>query len=369
MTEAAWELLRAECPWPAAAPDVAPDLQGFFDAENISALRRAIALAPTPAPLILELGTWKGTSAHWMLSSYPEARVICVDLWRPAETYPEHGKWGWLAKEPHVYETCQHNLWSFRDRCLLVKARTIDGLALVAACGLKPDVVYIDAGHTYEAVSADVRGTLERFPDAIVLGDDFNQAPVRQAVQEVAPAFARIIADEHTVWRLVRAKTKWGDYPLEYGRLVAAGQVVFDVGAEYGTTAQYFLARGAARVFVSEIEPSHRARLHRAAVADPRLVLLPPLQTPREWEAWMARHAPSRVKMDIEGGEVHLLTCSAAAFRTPAAYALETHTPALHAALLARFAECGYRVTLTRAFASNPKVKVIYAEREADVCH
>jgi len=365
--------LCARHPWPATAPDVPEDLQGFFDAENVASLRRAFALAPTTSPLVLELGTWKGTSAHWMLSTYPGARVICVDCWTPATTYAAmKGTWDWLAKEPHVYETCQRNLWPFRDRCVLIRAQTVEGLARVAAAGLVPDLVYVDAGHSYEDVSADVRGTLERFPAArtdrtepgpVILGDDYNQAPVRMAVDEIAPQFHCLVANERSVWRLVPAKTKWGDYPLEYGRLEVAGQAVLDLGAERGTTAQYFLARGARTVFVSEIDVRCLERLGRVAAVDPRVRLLPPLLTPSDYDAWMRTYAPSRVKVDIEGAEVHLLECSEAAFRTPAAYAIETHTPALHARLLARLGRCDYQITITRQFRSNPNVQVLYAVR------
>ncbi len=360
-----WQRLADAHPWPVAVPDVPPDPQGFFDAENVASLRRALALVPTTAPLILELGTWKGKSAKWMLETYPAARVVCVDSWTPETTYADFGgKWDWLAKTPHLLETCQRNLWAVRDRCLLVKASTVHGMALVDECGLKPDLVYVDASHAYEDVCVDVRGAIHRWPDAVVLGDDYNQAPVRRAVQDVVQASASewVVADERSVWRLVRARTKWGDYGREYGALDVAGQVVLDAGAEYGTTAQYFLARGARRVLVSELEPGHRARLERAAEADARLQVLPPLSA-QNFESWMQAFAPSRVKVDTEGAEASLLEVSQQAFTTPAAYVMETHTPALHAALIQRFESCGYTVRLTREFKRNPNVKVLYAAR------
>lgn len=373
MTSESWAALQRLYPWPADPPDVPDDPQGFFDAENQRSLSRAFSLVPHTAPLVLELGTWKGKSARWMLETYPGARVICVDLWTPDVTYKDFGsKWAWLAQEPHLYETAQRNLWPFRDRSALVKARTVDGIAHVAACGAVPDVVYIDAGHTYEDVKADLAGTLQHWPAArpdrtdqgtVILGDDFNQEPVRRAVEELAPGARCVVADERSVWRLVPKVTKWGDYEHEYGLLDVRDQVVLDLGAERGSTAQYFLAEGASKVLVSERDPKHVARLHAQADTDSRIVVLRPLLKPVLYERWMAAHQPSRVKCDIEGGEEHLLTCSRVAFRTPEAYTIETHSPALHAALVARLAECGYRVTITRRFASNPNVQVLYATR------
>lgn len=358
----AWHRLQTAWPWPATRPEVPADLQGFFDAENVRCLTTALMIAPVHA-VVLELGTWKGTSAHWMLSSFPEARVVCVDLWRPDQTYPEAGKWGWLAREPHVYDTCQRNLWAFKDRCLLLRARTVDGLKRVAASGLEPDVVYIDAGHTYADVTADLSATLQDFPAALVLGDDYTFPDIRRAVHDVAPAFSQLVVDEHTMWRLVPTKTKWGNYDLEYGRLAVEGRIVLDLGAERGTTAQYFLAKGASRVYVSERDPAYRGRLARWASIEPRVRTLPPLDTPADYRDWMERIQPAAVKVDIEGAEALLLECPDEAIAMPREYAIETHSPALHAAIVARLDHCGYQVTITRRFEVNPNVIVLYAIR------
>jgi len=358
----AWRRLQAEYPWPAAMPDVLPDEQGFFDEENRQVLARAIALAPSDA-VILELGTWKGSSARWMLATFPQARVVCIDLWRPAETYPEAGKWAWLAREPHLYQTCQRNLWPFKDRCVLVRARTTEGLAFVHTRGLAPDVVYIDAGHTYPDVRADLEGTLTRFPTACILGDDYTFPEIRQAVHDVAPRFQQLVVDERSMWRLVPTKTKWGNYDLEYGRLAVAGRIVLDLGAERGTTAQYFLAKGASRVYVSELLPEFRGRLARWASVEPRVRTLPPLETPADYADWMERIRPAAVKVDIEGGETILLDCPDPVFAHPVDYAIESHSPERHAAMVDRLVRCGYQVTVTRRFESNPHVIVLHAVR------
>lgn len=364
MNRKAWNRLRARYPWPSAAPGVPPDLRGFFDDENRAVLGRAIALAPVD-PVILELGTWKGTSAHWMLATYPLARVVCVDLWRPEDTYPEQGRWAELAHEPHVYQTAQRNLWRYRDRCALVRARTLEGSALVHKCGLVPDVVYVDAGHTYEDVSADLRQVLTRFPTACILGDDFNCADVRRAVEDVAPAFHQIIVDERSMWRLVPTKTKWGNYEQEYGRLVVKGRIVLDLGAERGTTAQYFLAKGASRVYVSELAQEYRGRLARWAAAEPRVRTLPPLETRADYANWMQRIQPAAVKVDIEGAETILLECADRILAMPREYAIETHSPEIHRDVVARLERCGYAVTITRRFDVNPNVIVLHAARGA----
>ena len=56
--------------------------------------------------------------------------------------------------------------------------------------------------------------------------------------------------------------------------------------------------------------------------------------------------APDLVKMDIEGGEVDALHGMGEYLDRPAAYVLETHSPALHEECLAILTRSGYRVRL-----------------------
>lgn len=157
-------------------------------------------------------------------------------------------------------------------------------------------------------------------------------------------------------------KTKWGDYVREYGMLDVEGRVIFDLGADYGTTAEFFLGKGAARVFASEKRQSFRDRLAAYADEEPRLCLLPPLESPEQYAEWIAQHQPYSVKSDIEGAERHILAAADDAFCGPVEYSMETHGDEMHEAMLARCERHGYRVTITRTFA-NPHTRVLHATR------
>jgi hypothetical protein len=57
---------------------------------------------------------------------------------------------------------------------------------------VKPDVVYIDADHHYEAAKSDIKKALELFPEALLVGDDYgNYEDVRRAVHECANEFMK----------------------------------------------------------------------------------------------------------------------------------------------------------------------------------
>lgn len=193
-----WEALVARHPWPAEPPSVPEDLQGWFEPENADALGRALRVAAEP--LVVELGTWKGKSAAWMLREFAAARLICVDLWDPAKTYGSKPTKQHLAKAQHVYETCQKNLWPYRERCILLRADTRAGMAEIGRHRLVPDVIYVDAAHWFDEVRRDVAGALTLAPKAILVGDDWNHPQVRAAARSVLEQIGREISANGNAW-------------------------------------------------------------------------------------------------------------------------------------------------------------------------
>ena len=73
--------LRRRYPWPDTMPEVQPDDHGWFQDCNARLLRRF--LGPRTR-LIVELGSWLGKSARFMLAAAPRATVICIDHWAHA---------------------------------------------------------------------------------------------------------------------------------------------------------------------------------------------------------------------------------------------------------------------------------------------
>ena len=78
---------------------------------------------------------------------------------------------------------------------------TRQGLQLLADNGIQPGVIYVDADHHYDGVFADVQLCVKLFPDAVIVGDDWDYPDVRRAAKEIADAEGRIVhAESNKCW-------------------------------------------------------------------------------------------------------------------------------------------------------------------------
>jgi hypothetical protein len=153
----------------------------------------------------------------------------------------------------------------------------------------------------------------------------------------------------------------------EYGSLDYAGAVVLDIGADYGCTAEFFLARGATHVYASERNEEWLAKLEVWAEGKP-VTALGPL-TAGSAAALFQTVRPDVVKVDCEGCEAHLIGLPDELLTIPRAWVLETHTPELYLDLWALFGRLGYRLTMIRDYGPEPNrsglvCKIWKAERD-----
>jgi len=146
--------------------------------------------------------------------------------------------------------------------------------------------------------------------------------------------------------------TPFGDYDEMYGSLDYTGKTVLDIGADYGTTAEYFLLeRGAMMVFVSERNEEWVMKLHEMAAENPRVKVLPPM-TVELLTSWLIEHVPHIVKVDCEGCEQALLNIAPALLHYAQAWVIETHTRMLLNELRERFRLLGFRIETIEDFGS-----------------
>ena len=122
----------------------------------------------------------------------PQATVICVDHWLGSQEHHHNEKF--RLKLPTLYETFLVNLWEERDRVIPIRLRTTEALEEIYRFQIVPDLIYIDAGHTYQDVLADVGTSLRLFPASVICGDDWSWEEVRRAVVEIAEEQSKSIA-------------------------------------------------------------------------------------------------------------------------------------------------------------------------------
>jgi hypothetical protein len=177
------ERLRRAFPWPATRPEVEGPIDNAGWLGDGTDVTLASALSDRTR-IVVELGAWLGMSTRYIADRSPSATVISIDHWRGS---PEHRtRAEFRSMLPTLYQTFLAQCWPYRDRIIPLQMSTLEGLRTVARFGVEPDVIYVDAEHSYEAVTSELELASELFPRATLVGDDFDWRGVRDAVQNFA---------------------------------------------------------------------------------------------------------------------------------------------------------------------------------------
>jgi predicted O-methyltransferase YrrM len=152
--------------------------------------------------LIVEFGSWQGRSALTFLLEARQCglqtKIICVDTWLGSfqnwQIMDPDSEWSFHQLklrngEPQILET----FWqAIRDHDLtqeteIVRAPTRFAAPFLKRTGAEPDLVYVDADHSFGAVLEDLRlaESIVR-TGGVIAGDDFSWQSVRLAVGRFA---------------------------------------------------------------------------------------------------------------------------------------------------------------------------------------
>lgn len=119
------------------------------------------------------------------------------------------------------------------------------------------------------------------------------------------------------------------DYEADWGFLDVKGQVVLDIGADYGSTAAFFLNKGAVKVICVESYDNDYAALAELAKKEPRIEAIHKhISSSVHFETFIVTYQPDVVKIDIEGGEAYLLDIRPCVARRVREYGIELHNEA-----------------------------------------
>jgi predicted O-methyltransferase YrrM len=154
---------------------------------------RWLARRARNAKCVIELGSWFGKTATAIADNLPKDGVLyCVDTW--AGSKAEQNSQGVEAAKmdgDYVYDQFCRNL---SRHIVTGKVRTIrmhgnHAAKRLTEMGIKADMVFIDAGHTYEEVKEDILTYAPLVKEGgILCGHDFGQSfwpGVAQAVDEI----------------------------------------------------------------------------------------------------------------------------------------------------------------------------------------
>jgi phospholipid N-methyltransferase len=116
------------------------------------------------------------------------------------------------------------------------------------------------------------------------------------------------------------------DYDVHWHGVDWNGKRVLDVGADVGSTAQYFLSKGAIQVVAVEANKDYFKLLEANARKDPRIVpLFMRVSSGLQIEGLIYAATPDIVKMDCEGCERFLPQVRNEVFSSVPAYLVEVH--------------------------------------------
>ena len=121
----------------------------------------------------LELGTFRGESAEWLLDNILtdlEAKLVCVDTWEGGEDHKDQSiDWAQVEAE------CRKRLSRFRSSAKLWKDDTRSFFKEILVWEPHYDFVYVDASHTSFDVLRDAVLAFECLkPNGVMIFDDYK---------------------------------------------------------------------------------------------------------------------------------------------------------------------------------------------------
>jgi predicted O-methyltransferase YrrM len=112
----------------------------------------------------LEIGSWEGNSAMFILKNFNTKNVTCVDIW---DLYNDNSK----SEQVKRFNNFQSNLKEFNDRFSFYKSTSDE---FFKNNGKKYDVIYIDGWHEAPQVYRDICNSWNCLNEGgLVICDDF----------------------------------------------------------------------------------------------------------------------------------------------------------------------------------------------------
>jgi predicted O-methyltransferase YrrM len=174
-----------------------PDCQGWSEDFDVFEM----VLKNKKPNLIIEVGTWKGSSAITIGNlctklNYNDTQILCVDTWLGSE---EHYTWltDWkpdlkkINGFPSIYYTFLSNIVQANLQANIIPFGTTSSIAasVLKYFNIKADLIYLDASHDYESVKSDLKAYYELLNDGgSLIGDDYSS--MWQGVIDAATEFA-----------------------------------------------------------------------------------------------------------------------------------------------------------------------------------
>lgn len=160
------------------------DIQGW--AGGIDPVYHSLVQSAQDGAHFVELGSWRGSSTAYMCveiaNSGKQIKFDCVDTWLGSLDEEVHQNDPAVVSDT-LFDEFTRNLERVKDYYTAHRMTTLEAAKLYEDHSL--DFVFIDAQHTYEAVTEDIKAWLPKVKSGgILAGHDIFHGPVRRAVEE-----------------------------------------------------------------------------------------------------------------------------------------------------------------------------------------
>lgn len=134
-------------------------------------------------------------------------------------------------------------------------------------------------------------------------------------------------------------------YENEYGKLDYRNKKVLDLGADYGSSAEFFLEKGAREVVAVEGDKiRHEELVKNSQWLNNMIPVFLFLNSPNQFSELIEKYKPDIVKSDLDGGEIHLFQIPDSIFSSVKEYTLEVHSMEILKMCLEKLWKNGYQI-------------------------
>jgi predicted O-methyltransferase YrrM len=170
--------------------------------------------------IVLEIGVWKGGSTIFMAEKLRQqevaALVIAVDTFLGSwEHYEQAEHFPSLMHQngyPSLFYTFLTNVMraGVQRQVIPLPLDSANAAHVIGRKGIRPDIIHIDAGHDFEAVSNDLKLWWPLLaPGGIMIADDYDSSGVVwPSVRDAVDRFLGVTI--HSDFEAIPYKARWG---------------------------------------------------------------------------------------------------------------------------------------------------------------
>jgi precorrin-6B methylase 2 len=148
------------------------------------------------------------------------------------------------------------------------------------------------------------------------------------------------------------------DYDAHWNFTSFRNKIVLDLGADYGSTAYYFLRKGATKVIAVEGDQQLAEKLRRNFQNDERVICIHGfINETKQISDLILHHHPNLIKVDIEGNEKLILNLSNEDLKR-VEWLIEAHSDEIYESLKRFFLNNQFKV---RSFQYIDNLKILHA--------